>query len=81
MLQLLISYQTVKTWSTFGDDANAWASKFTDAWNRFAVIGNDVGSLTDCSNLIPSGSAAKRRGMSMPMGARGYARYHSSQDG
>ncbi|KAF2825024.1 ligninase LG6 precursor [Ophiobolus disseminans] len=69
--------QTASTWSKFGDSQDAWAAKFTDAWNRFAVIGNDVGSLADCSSLIQSGSANKRSAMSMPMGARAYARYHS----
>lgn len=69
--------QTAKTWSDFGDNKDSWASKFIDAWNRFAVIGNDLDSLADCSSLIQSGSATKRRAMSMPIGARAYARYYS----
>jgi hypothetical protein len=69
--------QTGKSWTEFGDNQDAWAAKFTDAWNRFAVVGNDVGSLADCSHLIGSGVAKKRSAMSMPMGARAYARYRS----
>jgi hypothetical protein len=53
--------QTADTWSNFADDADAWTSVFVDAWNRFAVIGNDAGQLVDCSSLIPSSSASKKR--------------------
>jgi hypothetical protein len=53
--------QTADTWSSFADDADAWNSAFTDAWNRFAVIGNKVDKLQDCSSLIPASSASKKR--------------------
>ncbi|KAH7082183.1 ligninase LG6 precursor [Paraphoma chrysanthemicola] len=68
--------KTEQTWSNFGNSQDAWSAKFVDAWNRFAVIGNDVGSLQDCSSLMPSSSSKRRRAMSMPMGARAYAQYH-----
>ncbi|KAF7678340.1 ligninase lg6 precursor [Alternaria burnsii] len=55
------SSQTAKTWSSFADDADAWSSAFTGAWNRFAVIGSDASKLQDCSSLIPSSSASKKR--------------------
>ncbi|KAH3909255.1 hypothetical protein HBI56_187320 [Parastagonospora nodorum] len=76
-LRMANDTQTAKTWTDFGNSQDLWAAKFVDAWNRFAVIGNDVDSLQDCSSLIPTDSAKKRWAMSMPMGARGYARYHS----
>ncbi|KAH8708533.1 ligninase LG6 precursor [Phaeosphaeriaceae sp. PMI808] len=60
--------QTAKTWSEFGDNQDSWASKFIDAWNRFAVIGNDFASLQDCSDLMVSSSPSRKRSMSMPMG-------------
>jgi hypothetical protein len=69
--------QTAKTWTEFGDSQSAWASKFTDAWDRFAVIGSNVNDLQDCSSLVQASSSKKARAMRMPMGARGYARYHS----
>lgn len=53
--------QTADTWSSFADDANAWNAAFTDAWNRFAVIGNKADKLQDCSSLIPQSSASKKR--------------------
>jgi hypothetical protein len=53
--------QTADTWSSFADNADAWNFAFTDAWNRFAVIGNDVSKLQDCSSLIPASSTSKKR--------------------
>ncbi|KAH7382207.1 ligninase LG6 precursor [Pyrenochaeta sp. MPI-SDFR-AT-0127] len=53
--------QTADTWSEFANDATAWNKIFTNAWNRFSVIGNDVETLQDCSSLIPSSSVSKRR--------------------
>ncbi|KAF1924512.1 class II peroxidase [Didymella exigua CBS 183.55] len=53
--------ETQKKWKEFADgDTSAWITAFTDAWNRFAVIGNDVGSLQDCSGIIPSGASERR---------------------
>lgn len=67
--------QTAGSWDKFGSSMDAWSAKFTDAWNRFAVIGNDVGSLQDCSSLVGGGDKRKRL-VSLPMGATRYARYH-----
>ncbi|CAO2653303.1 Nn.00g027140.m01.CDS01 [Neocucurbitaria sp. VM-36] len=53
--------QTAHTWDEFANDADAWTGVFTDAWNRFSVIENDVGSLQDCSSLIPSSSVSRKR--------------------
>ncbi|KAJ4361857.1 hypothetical protein N0V83_010798 [Neocucurbitaria cava] len=53
--------QTSHSWDQFANDANAWTRVFTDAWNRFSVVGNDVGSLRDCSSLIPTSSVSRRR--------------------
>ncbi|KAJ4321698.1 hypothetical protein N0V94_002790 [Neodidymelliopsis sp. IMI 364377] len=53
--------KTHEKWAEFAaGDMSAWDSAFTDAWNRFAVIGNDVDSLQDCSSIIPSSSGEKR---------------------
>ena len=53
--------QTKKKWKEFADgDTSAWNKAFTDAWNRFTVIGNDVDSLQDCSSIIPSGASERR---------------------
>ncbi|KAH6633684.1 ligninase LG6 precursor [Boeremia exigua] len=53
--------ETQKKWKQFADgDTSAWNTAFTDAWNRFAVVGNDVGSLQDCSGVIPSGASERR---------------------
>lgn len=53
--------QTQKKWKEFADgDTSAWNTAFTDAWNRFSVIGNDVDSLQDCSSIIPSGASERR---------------------
>ncbi|KAJ4374498.1 hypothetical protein N0V86_007367 [Didymella sp. IMI 355093] len=53
--------ETQKKWKEFADgDTSAWNTAFTDAWNRFAVIGNDVDSLQDCSSIIPSGASERR---------------------
>ncbi|KAL1653949.1 hypothetical protein SLS61_003350 [Didymella pomorum] len=53
--------ETKKRWKEFADgDTSKWNTAFTDAWNRFAVIGNDVDSLQDCSNIIPSGASERR---------------------
>ncbi|KAF3006649.1 hypothetical protein E8E13_008139 [Curvularia kusanoi] len=53
--------ETQKRWKEFADgDTSAWNTAFTDAWNRFAVVGNDVGSLQDCSSIIPSGASERR---------------------
>lgn len=53
--------QTQKKWKEFADgDTSGWNTAFTDAWNRFAVVGNDVGSLQDCSSIIPSGASERR---------------------
>ncbi|KAF3036318.1 hypothetical protein E8E12_005811 [Didymella heteroderae] len=53
--------ETKKKWKEFADgDTSAWNKAFTDAWNRFTVIGNDVDSLQDCSSIIPSGASERR---------------------
>ncbi|RAR06989.1 ligninase LG6 precursor [Stemphylium lycopersici] len=57
------SSKTADTWSSFAASTDAWLVLFTDAWNRFAVVGNDAGSLQDCSSLIPSSSASRKRQM------------------
>jgi hypothetical protein len=69
--------QTHKKWAQFAaGDVSAWNTAFTDAWNRFAVIGNDVGSLQDCSSIIPSGASEKRlaRKLGGSAAARAFAR-------
>ncbi|KAF1360897.1 ligninase LG6 precursor [Lizonia empirigonia] len=69
--------ETEKKWKDFADgDVSAWNSAFTDAWNRFAVIGNDVDSLTDCSSLIPSGASERKlaRKLGGSAAARAFAR-------
>jgi len=55
------SSQTEKTWSAFADSADVWSEAFTSAWERFAVVGNDVGGLQDCSGLVLSSSVSKKR--------------------
>jgi hypothetical protein len=53
--------ETKQIWKEFADgDTSKWNTAFTDAWNRFAVIGNDVDSLQDCSSIIPSGASERR---------------------
>ncbi|CBX91673.1 hypothetical protein LEMA_P071810.1 [Plenodomus lingam JN3] len=47
--------ETSEAWSTFADSISSWAAVFVPAWNKFSVIGNDVGSLQDCSYLVPQG--------------------------
>ena len=65
--------QTSQKWKQFADgDTSAWNSAFTDAWNRWAVVGNDVGSLRDCSNIIPSGASERR--LAQRMGGSAMAR-------
>ena len=65
--------QTSQKWKQFADgDTSAWNSAFTDAWNRWAVVGNDVGSLCDCSNIIPSGASERR--LAQRMGGSAAAR-------
>ncbi|KAL6704103.1 hypothetical protein ACN47E_008766 [Coniothyrium glycines] len=73
--------QTAETWSSFADSADAWSSAFVSAWDRFAVVGNDEGSLQDCSSLIPSSSASRVRrkanaAFTMRMSAK-FAKYRS----
>ncbi len=55
---------------------SAWTSAFTDAWNRFAVIGSEVDSLQDCSGIIPSSAAERRlaRRLGGSAAARAFAR-------
>jgi hypothetical protein len=69
---------TSHTWSNFASSTDEWSSAFVSAWNRFAVIGNDVGSLVDCTSVIPKSSDKVRRNMGMSGGyaARAYAKYH-----
>jgi hypothetical protein len=69
---------TSHTWSNFASSTDEWSSAFVSAWNRFAVIGNDVGSLVDCTSVIPASSDKVRRNMGMSGGyaARAYAKYH-----
>lgn len=65
--------QTSQKWKQFADgDTSAWNSAFTDAWNRWAVVGNDVGSLRDCSSIIPSGASERR--LAQRMGGSAMAR-------
>jgi hypothetical protein len=69
---------TSHTWSNFASSTDEWSSAFVSAWDRFAVIGNDVGSLVDCTSVIPASSDKVRRNMGMSGGyaARAYAKYH-----
>jgi hypothetical protein len=53
--------ETEATWSSFAESADKWAAAFVSAWNRFAVVGNDVGQLQDCSGLIADSSTSQRR--------------------
>jgi hypothetical protein len=69
---------TSHTWSNFASSTDEWSSAFVSAWDRFAVIGNDVGSLVDCTSVIPASSDKVRRNMGMNgrYAARAYAKYH-----
>lgn len=53
--------KTGEAWSSFAQSAEAWSAAFVSAWDRFAVVGNDEGSLQDCSSLIPTSSASRKR--------------------
>lgn len=69
--------ETKEKWKQFADgDTSAWNTAFTDAWNRFAVIGNDVSSLQDCSDIIPSGASERKlaRRLGGSAAARAFAR-------
>ncbi|KAF9690820.1 hypothetical protein EKO04_011016 [Ascochyta lentis] len=69
--------ETHEKWADFAaGDVSAWNSAFTDAWNRFAVIGNDVDSLQDCSSIIPSGASERKlaRKLGGSAAARAFAR-------
>lgn len=72
-MQVTNEQQTEQKWKQFADgDTSAWNTAFTDAWNRFAVIGNDVDSLQDCSTIIPSGASERR--LARRMGGSAVAR-------
>ncbi|KZM24783.1 Manganese peroxidase [Ascochyta rabiei] len=69
--------KTHEKWADFAaGDVSAWNAAFTDAWNRFAIIGNDVNSLQDCSGIIPSGASERRlaRELGGSAAARAFAR-------
>lgn len=53
--------QTKSTWAEFADGTGKWKTAFVDAWDRFAVIGNDVSKLQDCSSLVPETTASQKR--------------------
>lgn len=69
--------KTHEKWADFAaGDVSGWNTAFTDAWNRFAVIGNDVDSLQDCSSIVPSGASEKKlaRKLGGSPAARAFAR-------
>ncbi|KAK6850640.1 class II peroxidase [Apiospora arundinis] len=43
---------TRRTWSGFAGDSGAWESMFIPAMQKMTTMGNDAGSLTDCSRVI-----------------------------
>ncbi|KAF5852345.1 hypothetical protein GGP41_007743 [Bipolaris sorokiniana] len=47
--------------AVFAKSTTLWANAFTSAWNRFAVIGNNVQSLQDCSHLVPKSKVPRGR--------------------
>ncbi|KAF2449819.1 class II peroxidase [Karstenula rhodostoma CBS 690.94] len=59
---------TEGSWDRFARSQHAWAVAFTSAWDRFVVVGNDVGKLKDCSSSLPGSSKRRAEGMGSPMG-------------
>ncbi|KAF2850173.1 class II peroxidase [Plenodomus tracheiphilus IPT5] len=53
--------ETADAWSNFADSASGWDAIFVPAWNKFSVIGNNVGTLHDCSYLIPQSQVSRKR--------------------
>ncbi|KAK8115562.1 hypothetical protein PG984_012064 [Apiospora sp. TS-2023a] len=43
---------TRRTWSNFAADSGAWLNTFIPAMQKMVTMGNDAGSLTDCSSVI-----------------------------
>ncbi|KAK8054308.1 hypothetical protein PG996_013609 [Apiospora saccharicola] len=43
---------TRRTWSNFAGDSGAWLNTFIPAMQKMVTMGNDAGSLTDCSSVI-----------------------------
>ncbi|KAI8936622.1 hypothetical protein NX059_007021 [Plenodomus lindquistii] len=58
--RLSVYWETADEWSTFAASQSAWDAVFVPAWNKFSVIGNDVGSLQDCSSLVPQSKMSRR---------------------
>ncbi|EUC42396.1 class II peroxidase [Bipolaris oryzae ATCC 44560] len=54
---------TRKSYAVFAKSTKKWADAFVPAWNRLAVIGNDVHTLQDCSYLIPKSEVPRARGV------------------
>ncbi|XP_014552338.1 hypothetical protein COCVIDRAFT_30298 [Bipolaris victoriae FI3] len=53
--------ETYRSWAVFAKSTALWANAFTSAWNRFAVIGNNVQTLQDCSHLVPKSRVPRAR--------------------
>ncbi|KAF2730952.1 ligninase LG6 precursor [Polyplosphaeria fusca] len=64
--------RTSDEWTKFSISQSGWAASFVSAMNRFGVVGNDVDSLTDCSNMLPGASKVRREAMRAPIGDRAF---------
>jgi manganese peroxidase len=46
--------RTACTWQGFIDEQTAMSTAFAAAMAKLAIIGNDILTLTDCSDVIPT---------------------------
>ncbi|KAK0662792.1 Low-redox potential peroxidase [Lasiodiplodia hormozganensis] len=50
--------RTIVQWSSFSSQA-VWSAAFVSAFNKMSVLGNDAGSLTDCTNVINAATSKR----------------------
>ena len=60
--------RTACEWQSFVNNQQLMVQKFTAAMQTMAILGNDPSTLVDCSEVIPTPSAAKSNVGVLPAG-------------